>query len=112
MKVLYFIVLKNDRIRNRVMKALDGIKVNGVVLASTSVRHALLESNIEPLPDFGALRHVVENVHYNKSTILTVVDEEQIELVKKTVKEASKGCGENAGRMYTVPVSNYEEIEG
>ena len=95
------------------LETLAGLKahgMNGVVIQSTSLKHALLNSTIDAAPIFGSLSKVVSNDFEMSHTAFLMLTDEQIEHAKRVVRRNTGGLGKH-GVMFTVPLSSYEGID-
>lgn len=95
------------------LETLAGLKahgMNGVVIQSTSLKHALLNSTIDAAPIFGTLSKVVSNDFEMSHTAFLLLNDDQVEHAKRVVRRNTKGLGKK-GVMFTVPITSYEGIE-
>ena len=95
------------------LETLAGLKahgMNGVVIQSTSLKHALLNSTVDAAPLFGSLSKVVSNDFEMSHTAFLILNEDQIEHAKRVVRRNTKGLGKK-GVMFTVPISSFEGID-
>lgn len=95
------------------LETLAGLKahgMNGVVIQSTSLKHALLNSTVDAAPIFGSLSKVVSNDFEMSHTAFLLLNEDQTEHAKRVVRRNTKGLGKK-GVMFTVPISSFEGIE-
>jgi len=111
MKLLLVVIMKNDDYRNRVLNELGKYETTGTVIPTTSMRNAITQSCVEPLPNFGGLRQIYENDRSLNTTILAVIEEEELEQVKALIKNVSVKNQENEGIMFAVPVMYFEELK-
>lgn len=94
------------------LKTLSGLKkngMNGIVLPTTSLKHALLNSTVDAAPIFGSLSKIVEHDYEATNSVLMLVSEEKLEEAKKIVRNITKGIGKK-GVMFALPVSFWEGI--
>lgn len=110
MKLLFVAIMKNDEYRSRVLKELEKYEPTGTVIPTSSLKNAILQSNVEPLPNFGGLRQLYENERALNTTIMAVIEEEELEQLKATIKGVSIQNSENEGIMFAVPVMYFEEL--
>ncbi len=108
---LFIVVLTDHEFVNPILKSFSDNNYHGSVLATKSIRHALMESN-EPLPYFGGLSKVVdENEELSRPMIFVVVkDELDIKLLSKLVKDIT-GPIKGKGFMYSLPISYVEGLD-
>lgn len=94
------------------LHTLSGLKdhgMNGIVLPSTSLKHALLHSKVDDAPIFGSISKIVKSDYEASHTVLMLVPEEKIETAKNVVRDITKGLGRK-GVMMALPVSFWEGI--
>ena len=95
------------------LQALSRLKerdLNGIVLPSTNLKHALLSQNaVEDVPIFGAVSKIVRREFEAGYTLFVLVGEDQMEAAKETVREVTRGLGKK-GLMFALPVSFWEEL--
>ncbi len=95
------------------LATLEGLRahgMNGIVFQSTSLKNALLESNIDAAPIFGRVSKVISHDFESSHTAFLVLDDDRIEHAKRVILRNTKGLGKK-GFMFTIPVSSYEGIE-
>ncbi len=85
--------------------------LNGIVIPTTSLKHALMTSNVDAVPIFGSISKIVKHDYEVNHTLLMLIDDAQLEMAKETVHKITKGKGKK-GIMFAVPVSFWEGIEG
>lgn len=95
------------------LRTLAGLKengMNGIVIPTTSLKHALLNSKIDAAPIFGSISKLVENNFEPSNTVLMLVNDEELEEAKEIVRSITKGIGKK-GIMFAVPVSFWEGLD-
>ena len=95
------------------LKTLSGLKdhgMNGIVIPTTSLKHALLNSNIDAAPIFGSISKLVEHDFELSHTVMMLVKKEKVEVARNVVKGIIKEFGRK-GIMFSVPVSFWEGVE-
>ena len=95
------------------LATLEGLKahgMNGIVFQSTSLKNALLNSNVDSAPIFGSISKVISHDFESSHTAFLVLTEEQTLHAKRVIRRNTKGLGKK-GFMFTVPLSSYEGIE-
>ena len=95
------------------LKTLSGLKdhgMNGIVIPTTSLKHALLHSTVDAAPIFGSISKLVEHDYELSHTVMMLVSKEKIEVAKNIVKGIVKEFGKK-GIMFAVPLSFWEGIE-
>lgn len=80
----------------------------GTILDGTGMASSLLE--MEDLPIFGMLRHMINNGDKEPSKVMIfVLKEEQVEPTKKLIREIIGGFNKpNTGIMFVIPISDVE----
>ena len=74
---------------NEFLQTLSALKengLNGIVLPSTSLKHALLESKVDAAPLFGSLSKIMQRDFEASHTLLMLVREEKIDEIKQKHK--------------------------
>lgn len=95
------------------METLKGLKahgMNGIVFQSTSLKHALLGSNIDAAPIFGSVSKIISHDFESSHTAFLLLNDEQIEHAKRVIRRNTNGLGKK-GVMFTIPITSYEGIE-
>ena len=95
------------------MATLEGLKahgMNGIVFPSTSLKNALLGSDIDAAPIFGRISKVISHDFESNHTAFLVLTEDQVEHAKRVIRRNTQGLGKK-GMMFTIPVGSYEGIE-
>lgn len=111
MKVLFACVLEKNEYEKKLYSELVKNNYSGTVLPTTSIKHALLGSNIEPIPVFAGLRHLVDEKEDINSTILMLVDLDELDKIKAIVKTATNNFEKHCGCMFAVPLIMLEGAE-
>ena len=78
---------------NEFLQTLSALKengLNGIVLPSTSLKHALLESKVDAAPLFGSLSKIMQRDFEASHTLLMLVREEKIDEIKEIVHSVAK----------------------
>ena len=104
------LLILNVNDREEFMRAVRGLKqhgFNGIVFPTTSLKHALLDEDVEPAPIFGSISKLVDNDLIKGDTLLMTLDEEHVELAKAAIRSVKL---KHKGIMYTMPLSSWEEI--
>ena len=86
MKHLLFTTLENTKETSDLIHRLSELGYNGTVLSSTSLKHILQDEN-EDVPSFFSLAHYHENKFVQNTTIYFILDDKELEEVKKIVKD-------------------------
>ena len=95
------------------IETLEGLKahgMNGIVFQSTSLKDALLGSNVDAAPSFGSVSKIISHDFESSHTAFLVLDEDRIEHAKRVIRRNTKGLGKK-GFMFTIPVGSYEGID-
>ncbi len=109
MQLLVITIDKCDEFLN----TLEGLRahgMNGIVFDSTSLKHALLESDINAAPIFAGLSKFVKPEFEPSHTAFLLLNDDQIEHAKRVVRRNTNGLGKK-GVMFTIPISSFEGIE-
>lgn len=95
------------------VRTLSGLKdhgMNGIVMPTTSLKHALLNNDVDAAPIFGSLRKLMDNDQKMSSTCVMLIHEEKLDEAKTVVRDITKGLGKK-GVMFAMPVSYWEGID-
>ncbi len=107
---LLVITLKDNEEFLRTLSGLKDHGMNGVVLPCTSLRHALLNNNVDAAPAFGGLSKVVDH-HFDAShTVFMLINKEKLEEAKAVVHSIAKNL-EGKGVMFSMPVTFFEGLK-
>lgn len=108
---LFIAVLTDGAYVPTILKKFTDNNYHGSVLATRSIRHALMDS-IEPLPYFGGLSKVVDGEEEVARPMIFVVvkEDEEIKKLANLVDEAIDGI-KGKGFMYSLPISFLEGLE-
>jgi len=109
--VLFFVTLEDGSEFMKVLAAMKEHGMNGTVLDSTSLKHALENNHEEELPLFGKLSSIVNNEVPMSHTLMAVIRDEKLEEAKEVVHNNTKGLGRKKGIMFATPISFWEGIE-
>ena len=108
MKVL-MLILKHVNLTNEIIQRLaeSGVK-GGTILDGTGMANALL--NMEDLPMFGMLRHILEDGDKEEAKVMMFVlseDEETKarEVIREIIGDFNKP---NTGIMFSIPITDVE----
>ena len=96
------------------LETLAGLKehgMNSIIFTSTSLKHALLNSNIDAGPIFSGVSKIVSPDFQSSHTAFLLLNDDQIEHAKRVVRRNTHGLGKK-GIMFSCPVSFFEGIEG
>ena len=104
---VFFIVLTEDRFLIPILQKMNEENFKGTVMHSESIHHALLMD--EDVPEFGGLSKVVPNDGPNKPTIFVVLNDEQVEPLRKIVNDVTGGI-KGKGFMFSLPASFVEGL--
>ena len=109
MQLLVITIDKCDEFLN----TLEGLRahgMNGIVFNSTSLKHALLESDVNAAPIFSGMSKLVSHDFEPSHTAFLLLNDDQIEHAKRVVRRNTNGLGKK-GVMFTIPISSFEGIE-
>lgn len=108
MKVLFIAILDKNECEQELFSRLMQKGYNGTLIPTTSIKHALLGSGVEPVPIFAGLRHVVETTENANSTLFIVIDLDSMEEVKSIINDVTDNLAHHAGMMFAVPLIMFE----
>lgn len=97
---------------NEFLQTLSALKengLNGIVLPSTSLKHALLKSKVDAAPLFGSLSKIMQRDFEASHTLLMLVREEKIDEIKEIVHSVAKELSRK-GIMFALPVTFWEGL--
>ncbi len=109
--MMYFVVTLDDS--EQFLQILSGLKnhgMNGIVMPSTSLKHALLRSNVDEVPIFGKLSNLVKSEFEMSHTLMMLIPDEKLEEAKTTVRGIVKDLRKK-GIMFAMPVSFWEGLD-
>ncbi len=108
---LFIIVLTERQYVPTILKKFAENNFHGSVLATRSIRHALMDS-IEPEPYFGGLNKIVNDVEEIARPMIFVVvkQDEDVKTLSKLANEAVDGI-KNKGFMYSLPITYLEGLD-
>ena len=95
------------------LKTLSRLKedgLTGIVIPTTSLKHALMHSTVDAAPIFGSISKLVTQDYECNHTLLMLVDEEKLEDAKRIVRGITKGLRKK-GIMFALPVSFWEGLD-
>lgn len=73
---------------------------------------ALDESNVEPPPIFGSLRHFINPSHQNGKMFFMVLKDEDVAKVRDIIHRVAGNLRlPNTGILFTMPVMNWEGVK-
>lgn len=108
---LFIAVLTEGHYASTILKKFSDNNYHGSVLATQSIRHALMDS-VEPLPYFGGFSKLVDShEEYSRPMVFVVVkNDEEVKILSKLVNEAIDGIKEK-GFIYSLPISYLEGLD-
>ncbi len=107
MKHLLFAVFENTKDTPNIIHALARNNINGTVLASTSLKHFLTDLEENEI-NFITLRHLEKVNFEDNTTFYALLEENEITLATKIIREETKHFSCIKGGMFVVPVEQYE----
>lgn len=107
MKHLLFVTLENTKQCYDLIHKLSNLGYNGTVLSSTSLKHILQDEN-EDVPSFFSLAHIHENKFVQNTTIYFILEDDELEEVKKEIRDATESFKNTKGGMFALPLESYE----
>lgn len=103
------VILKKIDLIDEIMKKLaeTGVK-GGTIVDGTGMAKALV--NMDDIPIFGMLRHMlVDEEKLTSKLLIFVLKEEQVKVTRETIKEVIGDLSEpNTGIMFTIPIKDVE----
>lgn len=103
------VILKKIDLIDEIMKKLaeTGVK-GGTIIDGTGMAKALV--NMDDIPIFGMLRHMlVDEEKLTSKLLIFVLKEEQVKVTRETIKEVIGDLSEpNTGIMFTIPIKDVE----
>ena len=95
------------------LATLEGLRahgMNGIVFQSTSLKHALLNSNVDAPPIFGRVSKIMSLDFESSHTAFLLLNDDQLEHAKRVIRRNTHGLGKK-GVMFTLPVLSFEGID-
>ena len=95
------------------LATLEGLRahgMNGIVFQSTSLKHALLNSNVDAPPIFGRVSKIMSHDSESSHTAFLLLNDDQLEHAKRVIRRNTHGLGKK-GVMFTLPVLSFEGID-
>ena len=111
MKVLFVVILHQNKNAYKLFSALRKNNIKGTVLPAKSLKSTILDDSEESIPSFVGLRHVLEYEHDANYIVFSVVDESMVEKLKNIVNGITKEINEKIGIMFALPLSFVEGME-
>ena len=106
---LLVIILKKVELVDEMMKQLAEIGVHGgTILEGTGMAKSL--ANMEEVPMFGMLRHLIENGMERSKVLLFVLRDEQVIQARVSVKNVIDFREANTGIMFSIPITYVEGL--
>lgn len=103
------VILKKIDLIDEIMKKLaeTGVK-GGTIIDGTGMAKALV--NMDDIPIFGMLRHMlVDEEKLTSKLLIFVLKEEQVKVTRETIKEVIGDLSEpNTGIMFSIPIKDVE----
>lgn len=103
------VILKKIDLIDEIMQKLaeTGVK-GGTIVDGTGMAKALV--NMDDIPIFGMLRHMlVDEEKLTSKLLIFVLKEEQVKVTRETIKEVIGDLSEpNTGIMFTIPIKDVE----
>lgn len=113
MKQLLVVTLNSDEAKDRVLIALAKESINAYVMPSIEAKNSVLHNTVEPVPEFGLFRHLIQCESDTSATVVVIVDSEDIEDLKNLIKTSVSDTPKDVmGRMFALNLSFFEETLG
>ena len=100
------VILDSTKDTSNLLTDLAGEGFNASVLATTSLKHVLKEPDDEPL--FLSLKHITTKQYEESTTIILVIDEEKIGLVKGIIDKNTNNFTSTKGCFMVLPLEQFE----
>jgi hypothetical protein len=110
MKLLFVVILHNNENAYKLFSALRKNDTKGTVLPAQSLRSLVLDSEIEPIPMFAGLRHIIDSPRELNYTVFCVIDESELENVKNIVHGVTEEIQQKIGIMFALPITLWKEV--
>ena len=81
------------------LATLEGLRahgMNGIVFQSTSLKHALLNSNVDAPPIFGRVSKIMSHDFESSHTAFLLLNDEQLEHAKRVIRRNTHGWAKKA----------------
>jgi len=106
---MLMVILKKIELVDEIMQKLaeSGVK-GGTIVEGTGMANAL--TNMEDMPIFGMLRHlIVDEEKLVSKLLIFVLKNEQVKTTRDTIKEVIGDLSEpNTGIMFSIPITDVE----
>lgn len=106
MKHMLFTILEVCSKTDTLLHALSKYGVNGTIMPSTSLKHAILQGN--ETPTFVTLRHLMPTKFEDTTALVMIVDEEQLEDLKNEIRKISNNFKDIHGCMFSKKIDEFE----
>lgn len=107
MKRILFLILENGSAAIRALENIRSSGFNGTLIGGSSLRHAL-EGKLPEEHSFFHLAHW-EAENEDESTVsMFIVNDEEIETLKKAIRDCTEHFQAVRGAMFTLPLEDYE----
>ena len=102
MKYLFVVVISKNSHGKELHDMLEENGVTGKLFQPATLRQSFMDSNIEPIPQFGTLRQMTASEFDPNEIFCGVVGEEALEKAKKLVREYTDNFKKTAESMLAV----------
>jgi len=108
MEILMVILKKIDLVDEIMQKLAETGVRGGTIVDGTGMAKALV--NMEDIPMFGMLRHIlVDEKKMTSKLLIFVLKKEQVKVTRETIKEVIGDLSEpNTGIMFSIPIKDVE----
>ena len=108
--LLFFVTLEDGNEFLKVLSAMREHGMNGTVLDTTSLKHALTNHE-EDIPMFGKISNLVDKNLQMSHSLMAIIRDEKLEEAKEIVRTSTNGLGRKKGVMFATPITFWEGIE-
>ena len=88
------------------LATLEGLRahgMNGIVFQSTSLKHALLNSNVDAPPIFGRVSKIMSHDFESSHTAFLLLNDDQLEHAKRVIRRNTHGLGKKRASCSRCP---------
>lgn len=85
------------------LATLEGLRahgMNGIVFQSTSLKHALLNSNVDAPPIFGRVSKIMSHDFESSHTAFLLLNDDQLEHAKRVIRRNTHGLGKKRRHVH------------
>jgi len=110
MQVLFLVLNKTECLEG-ILEALMRNGIGGATVLESEGMMRAMHPNLEDLPMFGTLRQLINPARSMSKTIIMVVEDKQVDLIRKLIKQETGGLNHpDTGILFAVPTVFVEGI--